>query len=97
MSHAGFAFLVAGASPVQRVPRERTSSLLWLLQRAEAHLRLGSLQRGKLCSGQGAACLELSRDKEQARGRAGRREEVFGVKFFCFCFFDNLSFFYFLV
>lgn len=95
MSHTGFAFPVAGAGPVQHVPRERTSSLLWLLQRAEARLRLGSLQRGQLCSGQGTACLELSQDKEQAGGRAGRRAEVFGVIFFWFCFLTICPFLFF--
>lgn len=67
------------ASPVWRVPGDRTSSLLWLLQRAEAHLRFASLQRGKARSEQDAACLELS--QQQGGGKARRGEKIFGGVF----------------
>lgn len=65
------------ASPVRRVPGERMSSLLWLLQRAEACLQLASLQRGKPRSEQDTACPELSWHREQGGGKAGREEEIF--------------------
>lgn len=65
------------ASPVWRVPGERMSSLLWLLQRAEAHLRLASLQRGKPHSERDTDCFELRRHREQGGGKARRGEEIF--------------------
>lgn len=67
------------------------SSLLWLLQRAEAHPRLALLQRGKPGFEQGTAGLELSQHGEQGGWEARREEEIFDGAFqqlfplFLFC------------
>lgn len=65
------------ASPVWQVPEDGMSSLLWLLQRAQAHPQLALLQRGKLGFEQGTAGLGLSQHRERAGQEARRGEQIF--------------------